>query len=139
MRRRPRRAASRPRVEVMEARALLAAAWAGYAGDAQHTAVSAVASQPLEAIRWQAPVDLAPQYSGDNLLIHYGSAAITSAGTLLLPVKTGAAGGFEVQGRREADGMILWTIPTDYLLPPHNWVPSYAPALTPGGSLAMPG
>ena len=54
------------------------AAWSTYAGDAQHTALSAVGSQPLQAIRWQTAVDLAPQYSGNDLLIHYGSPAVTS-------------------------------------------------------------
>src|SRR4051812_40589867 len=53
--------------------------WNGYAGDAQHTALSATASQPLDAIRWQTAVDLDPQLSGDNLLIHYGSPIITAA------------------------------------------------------------
>ena len=96
---------------------MLNGAWGGYAGNAQHTALSAVASQPLESIHWQAPVDLDPQFSGNDLFIHYGSPAITTAGTLLLPVKTGASGGFEVQGRNERDGTLLWTIPTDYVLP----------------------
>src|SRR5437868_12346554 len=53
------------------------AAWGTYAGDAQHTALSGVGSQPLQAIRWQTAVDLAPQYSGNDLLIHYGSPVIS--------------------------------------------------------------
>ena len=35
--------------------------WSGFAGNAQHTALSSVASQPLDGIRWQTPVDLSPQ------------------------------------------------------------------------------
>src|SRR5207253_2151601 len=73
----------RPRVELLEDRTLLSAAfWTGFGGNAQHTAVSSVASQPLEGIRWQAPVDLAPQYSGSDLLIHYGEPAVTQNNTL---------------------------------------------------------
>ena len=72
------------------------AVWQGYAMNAQHTATSAVASQPLSAIRWQASVDLQPQYSGTALLIHYGSPAVTAANTVIVPVKTGATGGFRV-------------------------------------------
>jgi hypothetical protein len=43
------------------------AEWDGYAGDAQHTALSTVASQPLQSTHWQTPVDLAPQYWGSEL------------------------------------------------------------------------
>ena len=34
--------------------------WAGYAGDAQHTAISPVASGALGSIRWQTKVDTRP-------------------------------------------------------------------------------
>ena len=47
--------------------------WRGYGRDPQHTAVATVAAQRPLRIRWQTPVDLAPQYWGDLLLIHYGS------------------------------------------------------------------
>src|SRR5262245_22950245 len=81
-----------------------AAVWEGYALGPQHTALSTVASQPLNAIRWQTPVDLQPQYSGDDLLIHYGSPAVTAANTVIVPVKTGAAGGFEVNAYNGGTG-----------------------------------
>ena len=113
--------------------------WAEYAGNAQHTALSGVASQPLGGIRWQTPVDLAPQYSGNDLLIHYGSPLITQANTVIVPVKTGATGGFEVQARSGADGSLMWTQTTDYALPPHRWTPGFSPALTPAGRLYLPG
>src|SRR5262245_17999518 len=74
-------------------------AWAGYAGNAQHTALSPVAAQSLEVIRWQMPVDLAPQYSGTSLLIHYGSPLFTSSNTIIVPVKTGASEGFRIEAR----------------------------------------
>src|SRR5262245_12098407 len=34
--------------------------WSGYARDAQHSALGAVASQTFNQIRWSTPVDLAP-------------------------------------------------------------------------------
>src|SRR6476469_10976802 len=73
------------------------AAWMMYAGDPQHTAVSAVASEPLETIRWTTPVDLAPP-SG-TILIHYGSPLVTPSNTIVVPVKTGSSGGFRVDAR----------------------------------------
>jgi subtilisin family serine protease len=48
--------------------------WNGDARDPQHTAVSTVAAQPLQSIHWQTPVDLKPQFSGNDLLICLGSA-----------------------------------------------------------------
>src|SRR5208282_6415781 len=71
--------------------------WSGYAHDPQHDAIASVASQPLNRILWQTPVDLNPQYSGSELLIHYGSPLITRSNTVIVPVKTGATGGFEVE------------------------------------------
>lgn len=109
-----------------------AATWNGYAGDSSHTAVSQVASQSLQTIRWQTPVDLAPQFNGDELFIHYGSPVITSSNTVIVPVKTGATDGFEIQAHNGATGQVQWTATSDYILPPHNWTPSYSPALTNG-------
>ncbi len=103
--------------------------WGGYARTPQHDALADVAAQPLQRVRWQTPVDLAPQYIGSNLLIHYGSPLATRKNTIIVPVKSGATGGFQVEGRRGADGTLLWTHPSDYLLPPHDWTPSFAPAL----------
>jgi hypothetical protein len=108
----------------------LSVPWSGYGHDAQHTAISAVAAQPLQRIRWQAPLDLAPQYSGSSLLIHYGSPLVTAANTVILPVKTGATDGFRMEARRGSDGVLLYTLNTDYSLPPHNWVPSFGAVLS---------
>jgi hypothetical protein len=116
-----------------------AGAWEGYAGDASHTAVSDVASQPLQGIRWSTPVDLAPQFTGDDLYIHYGSPVITSNNTVIVPVKTGATNGFEIQAHDGATGAVQWTATSDYLLPPHNWTPSYSPALTSTGRVYYAG
>jgi hypothetical protein len=115
-----------------------AAAWPTHAGNAQHTALSTVPAQPLQAIKWQAPVDLAPQYSGGSLLTHYGTPLVTEGNTVLFPVKTGVAGGFRVEARRAADGALRWQFDTDYTLPPHSWVPSVTPVITPQGRYYVP-
>jgi hypothetical protein len=117
----------------------IALPWGGHGHDAQHTAISQVASQPLTRIRWQAPVDLAPQYSGTALLIHYGSPIITRQNTVIFPVKTGAQDGFRIEARAGVDGVLKWTETTDYSLPPQQWTPPCGPALTPKNRLWFPG
>jgi hypothetical protein len=125
--------------QVAPRRASADAAWSGYAGDAQHTALSSIPSQPLSTIHWQTPVDLNPQFSGNDLLIHYGSPLITQSNTVIVPVKTGADGGFQLSAFSGSTGAASWTLPTDYILPPHNWVPSYSPALTPTNQIDYAG
>ncbi len=115
------------------------AAWTTYAGNAQHTALSTVATQPLQQIHWQAPVDLQPQYNGNDLLIHYGSPLVTDGNTVVFPVKVGVADTFRVEARRALDGSLKWQLATDYRLPPHNWTPSVGLAITPAGRCYVPG
>jgi len=112
--------------------------WRNYGGDPCHTAVTRRRAQPPEEIRWSAPVDLAPQYSGDDLLIHYGSPLLTPRNTVVYPVKTGAAGGFHLDARRGASGDPLWSLDTDYILPAHDWVPSCGACLAPGLGAVVP-
>ena len=115
-------------------------AWWGFGRDAQHAATGAIATQDLNRISWSTPLDLAPPYRADGaLLVHYGSPVITSHNTVVLPVKTGAAGGFRVEARSGGNGGLIWSAGTDYRLPPHNWVPSYNVALTTGNRLYAPG
>ena len=45
----------------------------------------------------------------------------------------------ELVALARADGAVKWRVPTDYRLPPHHWVPSYSPALAPGGALLFAG
>jgi hypothetical protein len=99
--------------------------WSGYGHDAHHTALSTVGAQMLNTVHWSAPVDLNPQLASGELFIHYGSPAVTAANTVLVPVKTGATDGFEIQARSGATGALLYTLPSDYTLPPHDWTPSY--------------
>ncbi len=115
------------------------AAWSGHARDAQHTALSLSPSQPLNHIHWSTPVDLKPQLTQGELLIHYGSPVITAQNTVIVPVKTGAASGFRVDAHSGTDGTLQWSLPSDYVLPPHNWVPEFGPVLTPTSRLYFPG
>lgn len=115
-------------------------AWFGYGRDAQHTGQSAIASQDLGRIAWSAPVDLAPQFTpAGALLTHYGSPAVTTTNTVVFPVKTTATGNYRIEGRNGANGTLIWSATTDYILPPHNWVPPCNLQLTAQGQLYVPG
>lgn len=114
-------------------------AWSNFARDEHHTALSLSPSQPLSRLHWSTPVDLDPQLSGGELLIHYGSPLVTAQNTVIVPVKTGATSGFRVDARNAADGTLQWSLTSDYVLPPHTWVPEFAPALTPASRLYFPG
>lgn len=117
------------------------AGWPVYAHDEQHTCIAGVASSIPQIIRWSTPVDLQPQHTGDELLIHYGSPLITRHNTVLVPVKTGMSDGFRVDARRGDDGTVVWSLDTDFSLPPHPfaWVPICGIALTPGDhAVAIP-
>jgi hypothetical protein len=128
-----------PRLERLEDRTVPTAFWGSFAGTAQHTAQAPVTSAPLNQILWQTDVDLHPQYSGGDLLIHYGSPLLTQANTLIVPVKTGTADGFRVEGHSGTTGSLQWTETTDYTLPSHGWTPSYSPVLTSAGRLYYAG
>jgi hypothetical protein len=112
--------------------------WPGYGRNPQHTAQVTTGTQPLNRILWQTPVDLQPQYTGNDLLIHYGSPLISTAGNVLVTVKTGTTDNFQMESRNPNSGELIWTQTTDYILPPHNWVPSCGSTLTPTNKLAMP-
>ncbi len=126
-------------VGTVEPCAARANGWRGFGGDAQHTGVSAVAAQPTESVHWSTPVDLQPQYSGTSLLIHYGTPLVTRRNTVVIPVKTGATDGFQVEARRADTGALVWTQTTDYTLPVHGWVPSLGATLTRRDRLLIPG
>jgi hypothetical protein len=117
----------------------IAVPWSGYGHDAQHSALSPVAAQAMNRILWQKPVDLVPQYSGTNLLIHYGTPLVTRTNTVVFPVKTGAGDGFKIEAHNGVDGALKWTLTSDYSLPPHGWLPSFGMALTPKNRLFYPG
>jgi hypothetical protein len=119
--------------------ALTGPAWPSFGRDAQHTAVSAIATQDLNRIAWSTPVDLAPQYTTSGaLLTHYGSPVISDHDTVVVPVKTGANSGFRVEGHSGVTGELLWSQESDYAVPPHRWMPSYNATLAPDGRVVMP-
>ena len=113
-----------------------AASWNSYAANPQHTAVSAVTTQPLQGVRWSTPVDLT--LPAEPILIHYGSPLVTAANTVVIPVKTTSTGAFRVDARNGTNGALIWSQATDYLLPASSWVPSYSPTLV-GTRVYFPG
>ena len=94
-----------------------------FAGNAQHTAIYQPAAQNLNAIHWTTTIDLNP-----GNFAHYGSPVITSANTVLVPVKT-ATDGFLVNAFDGSSGAAKYTLTTDYVLPSHDWIPVYNPCL----------
>ena len=72
------------------------------------------------------------------LLTHYGSPVVTTHNTVVIPVKTTAAGGYRVEGRTGATGALVWSATTDYVTPPHNWLPPYNVLLTQQGRVYAP-
>jgi hypothetical protein len=113
--------------------------WSGFGSDGQHSAISSVASQDLNKLKWHTSVDLAPQFQGGELFIHYGSPVITKNNTVIVPVKTTATGGFELRAYRGSDGTLLWKQSTDYVLPPSGWTPELQPAIGPDGKVYFAG
>jgi hypothetical protein len=111
-----------------------------FSRDAQHTAISAIATPPLTRIIWQTPVDLAPQYVGGGyLLAHYGTPVISAMNTVLVPVKTAAQGSFRFDARSGSTGTLIWSATSDYVVPPHNWFPSFNLTLTANSRVYAPG
>ena len=116
--------------------------WAGFAGNAQHTAAAQARPQPFHRIRWRAKVDRAPVLVNGELLIHYGSPMITAANTVLVPTRVGAKAGFRVVAYSGTSGVRRWSLSTDYR-PPANGLGAFMPplpaVLTPRNTLAVAG
>jgi hypothetical protein len=114
-------------------------AWLGFGSDAQHSAQSRIATQDLNRIIWRAPVDLAPQYSPQGyLLVHYGSPAITTRNTVIVPVKKAAQAQYRLNAYSGQTGALIWSADTDYVMPAHNWMPSYNVTLTSANRVYAP-
>jgi hypothetical protein len=118
--------------------------WAGFAGDARHTAAASEPPQPLSRIRWRAEVDLAPVLVGGALPIHYGSPMITGANTVLVPTRVSTKAGFRIVAYSGASGAWRWSLDTDYRPPAFTggfgaWTPPLPAVLTTGNTLAVAG
>jgi hypothetical protein len=109
-------------------------AWLTHSHDEQHTALSTVQSQPLNAIHWHARVDLFPP--GGEIFIHYGSPLVTQANTVIVPVKTGT-NSFRVEAHNGGTGKRLWTQSTGYQAPGASFVPGLGPTIS-GNQLFVP-
>jgi hypothetical protein len=110
---------------VMPAPPIAGPAWFSFGRDPQHTAVSAIATQELNRIAWSTPVDTDQQFTLGELLAHYGSPVITSNNTVVLPVKIGDDGDFRIEARSGVNGGLIWSVFSDYVEPPHEWLPPY--------------
>jgi hypothetical protein len=111
--------------------------WLGLAGNSQHTALGQVATPALRNIIWSTPVDQAPPYNAfGDLLAHYGSPAITRFNTVLLAVKN-TTGQWRMEARAGANGSLVWTQDSAYILPSHSWVPPVNVALSPDSTRAF--
>ena len=99
-----------------------------FGGNAQHTANYNPAAQDLNAIHWSTSIDL----NNTGAFAHYGAPLLTPANTIMVPVKT-ASNGFQVNVFNAADGTALYTLTSDYIMPSHNWIPSYQPGLSVNG------
>ena len=108
--------------------------WLTHSHDEQHTALSTVQSQPLDAIRWHVPVDLNPPQG--TIYIHYGSPLVTAANTVIVPVKTGT-NSFRVEAHNATTGKRLWMQKTGWLAPGADFTPGLGPTIS-GTQLFVP-
>jgi len=113
--------------------------WTGYGGNSQHTAMSNTASESMVKVLWSTPVDDDPQYSGSELFIHYSPPMVTYSGTVLVTVKTGASGGFQVEAHNCRSGGLIYTQTTDYVLPAASWTPTCGSSLSGLYGMVTPG
>lgn len=113
--------------------------WSGYGHDPQHSGISAVAAQPFNRIKWSTPVDLVLQNTPGTLFIHYGSPLVTAANTVIVPVRTTAGNTYRVDVLAGATGAPKYSLASAWTPPAHDWIPVFAPTLTPRNRLYYPG
>src|SRR5580658_471759 len=109
-------------------------AWLTHSHDEQHTALSTVQSQPLDATHWHVPVDLHPPQG--VIYIHYGSPLVTAANTVIVPVKTNTDS-FRVEAINGATGKRLWSQNTGWQAPEADFIPGLGPTIS-GNQLFVP-
>ena len=115
--------------------------WAGFGGNAQHTAVAVTPPQPFTRIRWKTKVDLVPVSKNEVLGIHYGSPMITAANTVLVPTRVSVKAGYRVVAYSGTNGAKRWSLNTDWRPSPRDpgFIPPRPAVLTPSASLAVAG
>jgi hypothetical protein len=113
--------------------------WGSYAHGPQHTGLSTIGSQRIEQIKWSTPVDLVNQGTGGPLFIHYGTPIVTAANTVVIPERINASNTYQVEAFSGANGSPLYTLPTTYAPPPHEWIPVFGVTVSQGTRLYYPG
>jgi hypothetical protein len=99
-----------------------------FGGNAQHTSTYAAPAQDMNAIRWSASID----ENNTGSFTHYGSPLVTASNTVITGVKI-AGDKFKVRAFDGPTGAVKYTLPmSDYVLPSHNWIPVYNPAIVSG-------
>jgi Bacterial Ig-like domain (group 3) len=94
-------------------------------GNAQHTADYGATAQNLNAVHWTTSIDL----NNSGGFAHYGAPVMTPANTVLVPVKTGASSGFQINAFNGGSGAALYSLSTDYIASSSQWIVPYQPAL----------
>ena len=98
-----------------------------FGGNAQHTSSYGPPAQNLNVLKWSTSID----FNNSGAFAHYGSPLVTASNTVLVPVKT-ATNGFRVDAFNGATAAPKYTVATDYILPAHNWIPTYNPCIATG-------
>ena len=119
-----------------QAVAAASAPWQGHGKDGQHTAIAFPPAQNINRIIWKTPIDLEPQIGE---MIHQASPLITSADTVIIAVKTGKSGDYNIEARNHGTGARLWTQRSRYRPPPHDFTPAIGPVLTLQNKVYYPG
>lgn len=108
----------------------LSYSWYCQGGNAQHTGLANVAAQNMGQINWSQTLDKNPTYAGNDLLTHYGSPVISLNNNILFPIKFTKAGNFTIECADESNGVPLYFQKSNYILPPHDWIPMCGMALS---------
>jgi len=98
-----------------------------FGGNAQHTSSYGPPAQNLNVLKWSTSID----FNNSGAFAHYGSPLVTESNTVLVPVRT-ATDGFRVDAFNAVTASPKYTVATDYILPAHNWIPTYNPCIATG-------
>ncbi len=113
------------------------AQWTSVGGNSQHTGLSSVAAQSYGRVKWSTAIDQTTAGQSGDILAHYGSPIITAANTVFVPVHSGVSI-YQVEVRDGADGSLRAILPSGWIPPASDWVPSFAPGLSARNIFYMP-